>query len=329
MPTRGVGFEGASLWGLCESAYRQGVVQAVLDQAQQAIVSGRVRTRPPLGHELWSVAGEDLEAAAVRVTGAPAAAGNVAVINVFGLLTQHPTWWTTSTEELREAIAAAVAMPEIAAIVLRLNSPGGQVVGLPQLADFMRSAREKKPIYGHADSLAASCGYWVLASCTEAWASPLADTGSIGVFFEHMSFAGMDLKAGIKRTMIKFPEGKALAWDGEDLSEEAQEYLLAKVRTAYGAFAGAVAKGRGVAIEKVRSDEWGRGRTLEASAAAAVGMLNGVRTFGETVSAAARAGKARASATPRAEESGPAIQAEEPDADLRADLEQYGARAGA
>jgi ClpP class serine protease len=219
--------------------------------------------------------------------------GSIAVVPVFGAIVQHPSLLTyyglaTSTEQLRAEIAAAQADPQIAGVLLRINSGGGSVNGVPSLAAFMRKIRGSFPVWGHADSYALSAAQWILASCGNAYASPLGCVGSIGVVYEHMSVAGQDEKEGRKRTLIRMPSRKQEAWDGADLSPEARAHIEHLATLAYNAFVADVAKGRGVSVETVRSGVWGEGAIVDAAAASRAGMLDGVMSFDETLAVFAR-----------------------------------------
>jgi signal peptide peptidase SppA len=215
-------------------------------------------------------------------------AGSIVVIPVFGAIVQHPSLLTyyglaTSTEQLRAEIAAAQADPQVAGVLLRINSGGGSVHGLASLAAYMRRLRETVPVWGHADSYALSAAQWILASCRNAYASPLGCVGSIGVVYEHTSYASQDEKEGRKRTLIRMPTRKQETWDGADLEPEARAHVEHLARLAYNAFVADVARSRGVSVETVRSDEWGQGAILDAAAATRLRLIDGVGSFDETV----------------------------------------------
>lgn len=231
-------------------------------------------------------------------------AGAIVVIPVFGAIVQHPSWLTyyglaTSTDQLRAEIAAAQADPNISGVLLRINSGGGSVNGLVALGAFLRSLRGVFPVWGHADSYALSAAQWVLAACGKSFASPLGCVGSIGVVYEHRSVAKADEMSGVERTLVRFPERKAEAWDGAPLDAEARARIEGMATLAYNAFVADVAKGRGVSVKVVQSEAWGRGAILDAAEGARVGLVDGVQSFDETLAQlakAVRSGKALAGA---------------------------------
>ncbi|MCL4822049.1 MAG: S49 family peptidase [Vicinamibacteria bacterium] len=263
---------------------------------------------------LAALAGEDLTVVAGQHTAVKGAAQGVAgqaqigalvVIPVFGLMQQHRSWATeygyaTSTDGVLNAVQAAIADPQVAAIVLRIYSPGGTVHGIKVLSDYLLKARKVKPIWGHADSYAASCAYWLLASCERAIATPMGEVGSVGCYLVHTSYADAEQKVGIKRTVIRAGKNKADANEWEALSEEARARLQARADAAYAEFVASVAKGRAVGQDKVRNG-FGEGAIVGAADAVAEGMIDDVAPFSDTLVSLARQVRTASRATgPRA-----------------------------
>ena len=90
----------------------------------------------------------------------------IAVVNVNGPMMRYANLFTqvsgaTSIEVLRGEIQAALNNPDVRGILLNIDSPGGQVSGLAELADTIYAGRSKKPIVAYASSLAASAAYWL------------------------------------------------------------------------------------------------------------------------------------------------------------------------
>ncbi len=230
--------------------------------------------------------------------GGQAQLGTIVVIPVSGLLVQHPSWVTyegygTSTEQVMRACQMAAADPQISAVVLRLNTAGGSVFGLKVLSDCLLKTRKEKPLWGHADSQALSAGYWLLAACEKAFASPLGLVGSIGCITWHTSYKEMDEKMGIKRVKIAAGKNKGDANENEDLPEEAKARIQAIVDECYEEFKAGVMKGRGVSAAKVMGG-FGQGAAVGAKAAAAEGMIDDVVSFQETLMSIAKAAKTAA-----------------------------------
>ena len=123
--------------------------------------------------------------------------GSLAVIPIFGVISRRVSIMTlfsgaTSSQKLTASIRRAIKDEDVSAIVLDIDSPGGVVPGIPELAAEIRAAREKKPIVAVANSMAASAAYWLAASASEVVVTPSGQVGSIGVFASKADSAGID-----------------------------------------------------------------------------------------------------------------------------------------
>lgn len=220
-------------------------------------------------------------------------AGNIAVIPIYGVITPKADMFTeisggTSVDRLRGAFHQALADETVSAIVLDVDSPGGQVDLVPELAGEIRGARGTKPILAVANTMAASAAYWLAAQADELYVTPSGEVGSIGVFAAHDDLSGAMEKAGVKTTLISAGKFKTEANPFEPLSDEARAAIQARVDDAYRMFVHDVAKGRGVPVDTVRAG-FGEGRIVVAKDAAAEGMIDGIATLDEVVARAARA----------------------------------------
>jgi signal peptide peptidase SppA len=188
----------------------------------------------------------------------------------------------TSTEILASYIAAAVTDPSVQSIVLDVNSPGGGVYGVAELADFIRSQRGKKPIVAVANALAASAAYWIASAASEVVVTPSGQVGSIGVFSLHEDVSQQLAEEGVNVTLIRAGRYKAEDAPFGPLTDEARAAMQGQVDSYYAMFVRDVAKGRGVAVDVVR-DGFGEGRVVNAKDALAAGMVDRVATMGDVL----------------------------------------------
>lgn len=213
--------------------------------------------------------------------------GNIGVIPVFGAIVQRasqlgPCESGTGAVDIAAALDMAVADQSISQILMQFDTPGGSVFGIQELGDKIRSLRAQKPIVGIADSMAASAGYWLLSQCSEAYVTPGGMVGSIGVYTAHENVAKALENEGIEITLISAGKYKVEGHPFGPLDDEAKAETQAQVDAYYRMFTQAVARGRGVAVDAVRSG-MGEGRVLMADAALSAGMVDGVATFDEVV----------------------------------------------
>ena len=215
--------------------------------------------------------------------------GGIAVLPLYGIVTQRGNMvddvsgpGTASTQQFSNLLRAALRDETVSQILIDIDSPGGSVYGVAELADEIVNARAQKPVVAIANSLAASAAYWIGCSASEFYVTPGGEVGSIGVWQAHQDYSKAMDEAGVKTTLISAGKFKVEGNPYAPLDEEAQGFMQSRVDDYYAAFTKAVAKGRGVPISQVR-DGMGQGRVLGADAALASSMVDGIATFDEVV----------------------------------------------
>ena len=225
----------------------------------------------------------------VAAFGAPPANAQgkkIAVLNLSGMITPRVNAMSdisggTSTEMFGKAFDAAIADESVSAVVLNVDSGGGAVQGVPELADKIHAARGSKPILAVANPEMGSAAFWIASAADQIIAAPSAQVGSVGVVTIHTDASGADEKAGLKRTILTTSKFKAEGNSYEPLSEAGKEAKLGQIQAYHDMFVGALARNRGLSAAKVETD-FGRGRMLIASDALRAGMIDRVATL-ETV----------------------------------------------
>jgi capsid assembly protease len=213
--------------------------------------------------------------------------GLVAVVPVYGVITPKADMFTqmsggTSVDRLQAMFRDAMSDSSVQAVVLDVDSPGGQVDLVPELAADMRSFRGRKPVVAVANTLAASAAYWLAAQADEVVVTPSGSVGSIGVFAAHDDVSAMQEKLGVKTTLVSAGKYKTEGNPFEPLDEAARGQIQALVDEAYGMFVSDVAKGRRVSVDMVRSG-FGEGRLVTAKGAVNAGMADRVDTLEATI----------------------------------------------
>lgn len=218
----------------------------------------------------------------------PSRAGMVAVLPLYGVIAPRATLMSnmsggTSLYDFRVAFGEALADPDISAIVLDVDSPGGSTDLVTEMAADIRAARGRKPIVAIANTLAASAAYWLASQADEVVVTPSGEVGSIGVFAAHDDISALQEAMGVKTTLISAGKYKVEGNPFEPLSEEARQAIQKTVDQFYSMFVRDVARARGVTVQQVR-DGYGEGRLVTASDAVALGMADRVETYEQTVS---------------------------------------------
>ena len=93
-------------------------------------------------------------------------------------------------------------IPPINQIILYLDTPGGQALGVEELVSDIAKAAARKDITAYVDGLCASAGFWIASPATRIIATRSAEVGSLGVFILHADFSRALDQAGITPTFV-------------------------------------------------------------------------------------------------------------------------------
>lgn len=242
------------------------------------------------------------EAAAAAKPNSVSRQGAIALVQVRGVIMQRASQLGaceegTGTDQIISALQAAMNDETIGQVLIDFDTPGGSVFGVSECGDQIREMAKTKPIIGFANSLCASAGYWLMAQCTECYATPGGQVGSIGVYGAHEDISKAMEAAGVNMTFISAGKYKVEGHPFAPLGDEARAAQQDSVDAYYKTFTAAVAKGRGVAIDAVRNG-MGEGRVLSAPQALAENMIDGVMPFDALVRKMQASG-GRGAAAPR------------------------------
>jgi signal peptide peptidase SppA len=185
---------------------------------------------------------------------------NIGIIPIHGLLTKNTNFMNsffemTSYEDIKDAIDANLNDAEVKAILLDIDSPGGEVGGLFDLVDFIYESREVKPIYAIANDQAFSAAYAIASAASKIFVNRTSGVGSIGVIATHVDISEMDKKEGIKYTTIFAGDKKNDLSPHEPLSNNAMADLQKEVDRLYGMFIATVARNRNISTVQVKATQ--------------------------------------------------------------------------
>lgn len=178
-----------------------------------------------------------------------------------------------ASDSVAEAIHDAVEDPDISAIVLRIDSPGGSALASELIWRALRQAHEKgKPVIASFSDVAASGGYYVASAADAIVSDPGTLTGSIGVFALRPAVAGLLEKLEIGMDSLTRGEHADFLLGGQKMSPEAQARLQSSVQDTYQLFLRRVSDGRKMPTEKV--DAIAQGRVWTGKQALEVGLVD-------------------------------------------------------
>ncbi len=188
---------------------------------------------------------------------------------------------------LARALDDASEDPEIAAIVLRVDSPGGSALASDIVWRAARRARGRgKPLVASFSDVAASGGYYFSSIADRIVAEPASITGSIGVFVLRPVLGDLFARLGVGVAVLTRGAHADLQLASKPLSPGTRRRLRALVQEAYGTFLARVSEGR--ELPKERVDALGRGRVYTGEQAADAGLVDVLGGLREAVDEAKR-----------------------------------------
>lgn len=202
-------------------------------------------------------------------------AGKIAVIPVQGIIHNDETteWGTSMVEDIKAALQTALEDDGIKAIVLAVDSPGGEVTASDIIYNEVAKTQKEKPVVVAMSSLAASGAYYV--SCAADWivANPTTFTGSIGVIIQSLNYEGLFDKVGLDAVVFKSGKFKDMLSGSRPMTEDERAYVESMVKQVYERFLGIVAFSRGLEADKLR-DTFADGRILTGQDAKEAGLVD-------------------------------------------------------
>ena len=177
--------------------------------------------------------------------------------------------------------------PSVAAVVLRINSPGGLVAPTQEIFAAVERVRAAgKPVVASLGSVAASGGYYVAVAANRIFANPGTLTGSIGVIMQLANVEALLKKVGVEYVVVKAGAYKDIGNLARPMKPEERQVLQALLDDVYGQFVTAVAEHRGLDRKTVLG--FADGRIYSGQQARALKMVDDLGGLEEAVAAAAK-----------------------------------------
>ena len=172
----------------------------------------------------------------------------IAVIDVTGIITSIGPADMVAT--IKKQLELSAADKRVKAVILRIDSPGGEVMASDEIARVIRefeASKENGPVIASMGGMAASGGYYVAAPCRYIFANELTITGSIGVIMQSINLHGLLDKVGVKPVTFKSGPNKDMLSSlnpPEATTTEQKEIMQRFIDDTYDAFVKVVEEGR-------------------------------------------------------------------------------------
>ena len=227
-------------------------------QAMSGILTRWSAGEPPSDETMFQVNTDRVLRDSRKQMAAASTGSGIAVLPLYGVVTQRGNMvddisgpGSSSTQQFTSVLRQMLADDTVGQILIDIDSPGGSV-------------------------------YWIGCSASEFYVTPGGEVGSIGVWQAHFDYSKALEEDGVKPTLISAGKFKVEGNPYVPLDEQAQAFMQSRVDDYYNAFVEAVALGRGVSINDVKTG-MGEGRVLGADAALAQNMVDGIATFDDVL----------------------------------------------
>ncbi|MGB8168765.1 MAG: signal peptide peptidase SppA [Chthoniobacteraceae bacterium] len=205
--------------------------------------------------------------------------GKIALISVRGIITsaEPGALGESAIDDLKLQLKQAGEDEKVKAVVLYVDSPGGEVTASDIIYNAVRKVRDqhKKPVVVYMGSLAASGGYYVSCGGTYLMANETTLTGSIGVIMQSLNYEQLFGKVGLSMTTFKSGAFKDMLSGSRQMSDAEKEYVQSLIMETYGKFVGIVARERKLDENALRNG-LADGRVVSGKDALAGKLINGL-----------------------------------------------------
>ncbi len=179
----------------------------------------------------------------------------IALINLRGVISSSlpGNVGDSMVDDLRLALDQARTDDNVRAVVLEIDSPGGEVTASDVIYNAVVRTRARKPVVVYMDSLAASGGYYVACGGKYLIANDTTITGSIGVIIQTLNYEHLFDKIGLASVVFKSGKFKDMLNGARPITPEEREYVQSFVMGTYDKFLGIVAKERNLSADTLRN----------------------------------------------------------------------------
>jgi protease-4 len=187
--------------------------------------------------------------------GTRATSNKIAVISLRGLISSAVSGnvGESMVDDLRWQLEQARNDDKVRAVVLEVDSPGGEVTASDIIYDAVAKTRMKKPVVVYMESLAASGGYYVSCGGQYLMANETSITGSIGVIIQTLNYQQLFDKIGLSSVVFKSGKFKDMLNGARPITPEERDLVQSFVMKTYEKFLGIVAKERKLPAETLRN----------------------------------------------------------------------------
>ena len=225
----------------------------------------------------------------------------IAVIYLRGIISSFETGSVgeTMVDDLKIQLQQAAMDEKVKAIVLYVDSPGGEVTASDTIYDAVRKVRDggfgpsaRKPVVVYMGSMAASGGYYVSCGGSFLMANETTLTGSIGVIMQTLNYQQLFGKVGLETITFKSGQFKDMLSGSREMTQDEKDYVQKMIMDSYGKFVGIVARERKLNEDELRKG-LADGRVISGKDAHDAKLIDGLGDVEDAYAKAMALGKAK------------------------------------
>jgi len=226
--------------------------------------------------------------------GTPGVSDRIALITLRGLISSSipGNVGESMVDDMQAALDQASEDRNVKAIVLEVDSPGGEVTASDEIYNAVVKARARKPVVVYMGSLAASGGYYISCGGKYLIANETTITGSIGVIIQTLNYERLFDKIGLASVVFKSGKFKDILNGARPMTPEERDLIQSFVMQTYDKFLGIVARERGVPADTLRNTI-ADGRILSGKDALSHKLIDGLGQIEDAFDKAKELGNAR------------------------------------
>ncbi len=217
----------------------------------------------------------------------------IVVIPVRGLISSSVAGkiGATMVDDIKIQLRQAEQDARVKAVVLAIDSPGGEVTASDNLYNAVRRVRAVKPVVVSMGAMATSGGYYTACGASYLMANPTTFTGSIGVIIQSIRYNDLLNKIGVAPVTFKSGAFKDMLSGSREMTEEEKAYVQKLVMQTYDVFLGVVSRERHLDANTLRNGI-ADGRVVSGADALTAKLIDGLGEIEDAYAKARELGKA-------------------------------------
>ena len=225
-----------------------------------------------------------------HISGRKESPNKIAVISIDGVILDNDSSWgnTVKMKTIRSQLKEAIQNEEIKAVLLYINSPGGEITATDIIHHHIKKLKQKKPVVALLGTIAASGGYYTAAAADYIIANRLTITGSIGVIINNYNYYNLLKKIGVQDEVYKSREMKDILNPARPRTKSEKIIIQSLINESYDEFVKVVSDGRSdknkkLTVDYIKNSDIGDGRIFSGSQALKLGLIDQLGYFDDAL----------------------------------------------